>query len=117
MIEVPGKLKKRSKVSVTMGTHPWILETILRLDSCTSMTFYDPCDVDTDHLFQLKLVREHEGRIGTKRKVFANDSVDLLILHGVVGRQQGVPGPSYWMSPDILLRGRHNGKRQPVLLY
>lgn len=54
MIEVPGKLKKRSKVSVTMGTNPRTEETGLRPAPYTGKKLYNARDMNVNHLVPLK---------------------------------------------------------------
>lgn len=64
-------------------------------------TFYNPKDVEIDHVIPLKYAHEKAGYAWTEeqRVMFANDPENLLVTSAQLNRKKGAKDPSRWMPP------------------
>ena len=70
-------------------------------DPYSGRTFTRADDVDVDHLAPLKWAWDHGASEWPrqKREEFANDAVNLVVVHDAVNREKRAMGPDEWLPP------------------
>lgn len=65
-------------------------------------TFTDSAALDLDHIVPLKFAHGHGGANWSRdrKKQFANDVDNLLLVKASLNRQKGAKGPDEWMPPN-----------------
>lgn len=76
------------------------------LDPYTDQIFTESQLLDIDHLVPLKYSWERGAHnwSPTKRRQFANDSINLFAVEKSVNRQKAASGPSKWLPPNVQFR-------------
>lgn len=76
------------------------------LDPFSGKRFRDPKQLDIDHIIPLKWAHD-AGAAGwptEKKKLFANDPNNLLVVSARLNRQKGADGPLNWLPPNRAFR-------------
>ncbi|WP_218395566.1 HNH endonuclease family protein [Alteromonas lipotrueae] len=75
-------------------------------DPYSGDVFHDSIALDLDHIVPLKFAHGHGGDKWSreKRKAFANDRENLLLVKASLNRQKGAKGPDEWLPPNHLFR-------------
>jgi hypothetical protein len=94
-------LKRQSLALVKTGDNKCTVSRGKWLDPYTGKIFYNPSDVDIDHIIPLKWAWDHGayGWTSEKRKQFANDDSNLLVVKNSINRQKGARGALSWLPP------------------
>lgn len=87
------------------------------LDLYSGEVFRDSIALDLDHIVPLKFAHGHGGDKWSreKRKVFANDRENLLLVKASLNRQKGAKGPDDWLPPNHLFRCEYIAKFMHVM--
>ncbi|WP_235207770.1 MULTISPECIES: GmrSD restriction endonuclease domain-containing protein [unclassified Alteromonas] len=75
-------------------------------DPYSGETITDSKALDLDHIVPLKFAHGHGGASWSKsrKKQFANDVDNLLLVKASLNRQKGAKGPDEWMPPNHSFR-------------
>jgi hypothetical protein len=75
-------------------------------DPYTGRTFEDAALLDVDHLVPLKHAWAHGADTWTadKRRAFANDTLNLVVVSASENRRKGASGPVDYMPPNLTYR-------------
>ena len=70
-------------------------------DPYSNKTYITSRDLDLDHIVPLKFAHGHGGDKWSRerKKQFANDYDNLLLVNASLNRQKGAKGPSEWLPP------------------
>jgi len=71
-------------------------------DQFTGKTFTDQGDLDLDHIIPLKWAHAHGGWqwSSDRKKQFANDYLNLILVNDTENRRKSSKGPGDWMPPN-----------------
>ncbi len=71
-------------------------------DPYSGKYFYNPRSLEVDHVVPLYWAHSHGGQNWSKRKKarFANDTDNLLIVHGLLNQQKKAKGLDRWLPPN-----------------
>ena len=94
---IPVEFKTDKGCQVTVGE--WY-------DPYSGDIFTDSTALDLDHIVPLKFAHGHGGDKWSrdKRKTFANDSENLLLVKASLNRQKGAKGLDEWLPPNHAYR-------------
>ncbi len=69
-------------------------------------TITESAALDLDHIVPLKFAHGHGGAKWSRdrKRLFANDIDNLLLVNASLNRQKGAKGPDEWMPPNHLYR-------------
>lgn len=98
----------KSGCSVTKGV--WI-------DKFSDNVFYRASDLDVDHIVSIYFAHKNGGAKWSReqKKVFANDTENLLIVHDVLNRQKGADSPADWLPPNHAFRCEYITKHMNIV--
>lgn len=87
------------------------------LDPYSGDVFRDSIALDLDHIVPLKFAHGHGGDKWSreKRRAFANDRENLLLVKASLNRQKGAKGPDEWLPPNHLFRCKYISKFMYVM--
>lgn len=76
------------------------------MDPYSGQMFSDPKNLDIDHIVPLKWAHEAGASEWSqeRKKQFANDPQNLLVVSAKLNRQKGAFGPENWMPPNLAYR-------------
>lgn len=86
-------------------------------DPFSGKTFTRPSELDVDHLVPLKWANGHGGDkwSALAKEMFANDPVNLLVVHDRLNQEKGAKGPDEWLPPNHAYRCGYLKEWQKVL--
>ncbi|WP_144395596.1 HNH endonuclease [Pleionea sediminis] len=95
--KLPVKYRNSKKCSVVAGS--WY-------DPYSGKTWIKASDVDIDHIVPLKWAHGHGAQSWSKKKKreFANDLENLLIVEDSLNQSKGAKSPDEWMPPNHTYR-------------
>jgi hypothetical protein len=106
-------LIRDSLVAVTFaGNKRCIVEAGLWRDPYTGENYTSAAEMDIDHIVPLKWAHGHGGDRWPplQKRLFANDTTNLVAVAASVNRQKGSKGPDDWMPPLKAYRCEYLGR-------
>lgn len=94
-------LKKLSTGQVTINKYGTVKKGRWN-DPYTGRVFFNASDVDVDHVVSLKWAYDRGAESWTplKKRQFANDERNLLVVDDATNQSKGARGPASWLPPN-----------------
>jgi len=110
-------LLEQARHSVEMSPDGCYVSKGVWVDPFSGKTFTRPSELHVDHIVPLKWANDHGGDSWSaqKKEIFANDPLNLLVVHDRLNQQKGAKGPSQWMPPNHFFRCNYLRKWKTVL--
>ena len=92
----------RSKITYNDKVRKCSLKAGAWLDPYSNIFYYNPIQLDIDHVVPLGWAHHHGAADwpSDKKRRFANDKNNLLAVHFRLNRKKGDKGPDLWMPPN-----------------
>lgn len=86
-------------------------------DPFSGKQFTRASDLDVDHVVPLNWAHYHGGYAweSSKKELFANDAINLLVVDDGLNQAKGAKGPTEWMPPNHAFRCEYLNIWQTVL--
>ena len=113
-IDIDGDCRNtRHEILIAESIHTAVLKpngcTVLHglwIDPYSGKRWYRASDVDIDHLVPLKWANDRGGEVWSheRKREFANDWDNLLVVEDGLNQKKGADGPDKWMPPNEAYR-------------
>lgn len=95
-------LKAQADGSIRLSPDRCFVSSGHWIDPYSGKSFSRPSDLDIDHVVPLAWAHQRGGSrwSAEQKERFANDPVNLLVVHNRLNREKGAQPPSEWMPPS-----------------